>query len=111
MSLFFMLKLVPVAWKKIHVVSIIKNCEKQCLEKADCSTITFLDDAKLRGAVECRDVIQINLDRLKECTDRNPRKSSKHFCVSHLYKFIELNEATIHVQNLSMLDSDTWFSY
>lgn len=51
MSLFFMLKLVPVAWRKIYVLSVIKNSEKQCLEEADCSTIRFADDAKLRGAV------------------------------------------------------------
>lgn len=86
MSLFFMLKLVPVAWRKIYVVSIIKNSEKQCLEEADCSTIRFADDAKLRGAVKCRYVVQINLDRLKECTERKPRKCSKIFvwviCVS-----------------------------
>lgn len=111
MSLFFMLKLVPVAWRKIYVVSIIKNSEKQCLEEADCSTIRFADDAKLRGAVKCKYVVQINLDRLKECTERNPRKCSKNFRMGHLCKFIELNEATICVQNLSILYSDTWFSY
>lgn len=111
MSLFFMLKLVPVAWRKIYVLSIIKNCEKQCLEEADCSTIRCADDAKLRGAIKCRHVVQINLDRLNECTERDPRKCSKYFCMGHQCKFIELNEATICVQNLSILYSDTWFSY
>lgn len=57
------------------------------------------------------DVIQMNLDRLEEWTDRNLRKFSKNiwknFCPGHLhlYKFIELNETTTHVQNSTMLYS------